>query len=274
MLVGAGLALKGGPSDGVARLSAKGDALEVACTAVVKGNLVTQAQATVSSMTVLSTTTPAGQESVRRLEMGQHYMDYFPGIQASLPMGSDWKPIQLVVNAAGGGAWLPKPLTATWNGLSVNTRVCNTDLAFECTGDSTLRGNVIVSNTLGLNGCTAPAYALDVIGEIRATGDIIMFSDARLKANLQAIQSPLLKLGALTGYTFERKDDSATARRHAGLVAQEVERVLPEAVYGGEQLAVAYGPIAALCVEGIKELTQKIERLEAQIRALQDPTTS
>jgi hypothetical protein len=69
---------------------------------------------------------------------------------------------------------------------------------------------------------------------------------------------------ALTGYTYTRID---TEVRQAGLLAQDLQLVLPEVVQESEggHLSVAYGNLASLFVEAIKELTTRVEALEARL---------
>lgn len=103
---------------------------------------------------------------------------------------------------------------------------------------------------------------LDVSGNLTATGNVTGYSDIRLKTDLTAIAEPLDKVMHLTGYTYTRKD---SGRRDTGLVAQDVQKVLPEAVHEGEFLSLAYGNLVGLLVEAIKELNGKVERLSAKV---------
>lgn len=96
-------------------------------------------------------------------------------------------------------------------------------------------------------------------GSIVASGNITAYSDINLKTDLVKITSALDKVGQLTGYTFTRKD---TGKRQTGLVAQEVQKVLPEAVLDGEHLSLAYGNLVGLLVEAIKELKSEIDSLK------------
>jgi hypothetical protein len=104
-------------------------------------------------------------------------------------------------------------------------------------------------------GKTNPDYALDVVGDIQASGNVTAYSDRRLKSNIRRIESALDKVRALNGYTFTMNEKSST-----GLIAQEILPILPEAVTGSEDTnyAVAYGNMMGLIVEAIKELEQKI----------------
>jgi hypothetical protein len=102
---------------------------------------------------------------------------------------------------------------------------------------------------------------LSVSGSITATGNVTAYSDARLKTDLQKIEGALDKIEKLAGYTFTRTD---SGERQTGLLAQDVQAVLPEAVVEGEHLAVAYGNMLGLVVEAIKELRADFNELRQQ----------
>jgi hypothetical protein len=106
-------------------------------------------------------------------------------------------------------------------------------------------------------GKTDPAYTLDVVGDIYASGDLVAVSDERKKTNIEPISNALDKVLQLTGITFDQIDGDD--RRHAGVIAQEVEKVLPEVVYTDKDgmKSVAYGNIIGLLIEAIKELAHK-----------------
>jgi hypothetical protein len=84
----------------------------------------------------------------------------------------------------------------------------------------------------------------------------------RNKKNLKTIEDPVSKIEKINGYTYE-KDGIA----YTGLVAQELLEVLPEAVSGSEELGygIAYGNMAGIFVEAIKELNSKIKTLENKL---------
>jgi len=96
-------------------------------------------------------------------------------------------------------------------------------------------------------------------GDFTAPGNVTAYSDIRLKRDLHVIPHALDKVSRLTGYTYTRVD---TGERQTGLVAQDVQRVLPEAVVGGEHLSVAYGNLMGLLVEAVKELKAEVEKLK------------
>ena len=108
-----------------------------------------------------------------------------------------------------------------------------------------------------------PSYPLHVVGAIYASGDITAFSDARVKSNLQVIQSPLEKISHLTGYTYDMIDVQSSktkiSPKYTGIIAQELEKVLPEAIHKDDKgyMSIAYGNMAGLFVESIKALDEK-----------------
>ena len=88
-------------------------------------------------------------------------------------------------------------------------------------------------------------------------------SDIRFKSDLKQIQNALDKVKQLTGYTFTMVESS---QRSAGVIAQDVQEVQPEAVGGDpEKLTVSYGALTGLIIEAIKELSEKVEYLQNQL---------
>lgn len=100
---------------------------------------------------------------------------------------------------------------------------------------------------------------LSATGSLTATGNITAYSDARLKTDLTRIEGALDKIEKLAGYTFTRID---SGERQTGLLAQDVQKVLPEAVVEGEYLSVAYGSMLGLVVEAINELRAEVKALK------------
>jgi len=97
-----------------------------------------------------------------------------------------------------------------------------------------------------------------VSGSFTASGNITAYSDLRLKSNIETIPSALEKVTSVRGVTFDMNGERAT-----GVIAQELEAVLPEAVYDNEggMKSVAYGNIVGLLIEAIKELDDKVKML-------------
>lgn len=99
-------------------------------------------------------------------------------------------------------------------------------------------------------------------GNLVMTGNVSAYSDSRIKNNLLRIDNALDKVCKLTGYTYDRTD--VKLKRQTGLIAQDVLRVLPEAVEGTEDTvySVSYGSMLGLIVEAIKDLKREIEYLK------------
>jgi hypothetical protein len=120
------------------------------------------------------------------------------------------------------------------------------------------------TNSVAIGKSTGPLYTLDVSGTIRATNDIIAFSDARVKENVETISDAVEKVLCLRGVTFNKIGEE---KRSIGVIAQEVEQIIPEAVYTAEDdmKAVAYGNMVGLLIEAIKEQQSQIDQLKAII---------
>ncbi len=132
-----------------------------------------------------------------------------------------------------------------------------TNVLFRSYGDS------YTLNDFGV-GVSAPAYKLDVDGTIRATGDVIAYSDVRVKENIKTIDNALDKVKNLRGVEYNKIDST---EKNIGVVAQEVEKILPEVVKEDEEgmKSVAYGNITAVLIEAIKEQQKQIDELKSII---------
>jgi hypothetical protein len=102
-------------------------------------------------------------------------------------------------------------------------------------------------------------------GDCVATGNLTAYSDIRVKDNIETVGNALHKLAAIRGVTYTRTDLDDKERRYAGVIAQELEQVLPEAVGGDEHTkTVDYNGTIALLIQAVKELKAKVEVLEAK----------
>ena len=105
---------------------------------------------------------------------------------------------------------------------------------------------------------------------IRAVGDIIAYysSDERLKENITPIPNALHKVELISGNTYDWKEGFDNIHPHkgndVGVIAQEVEKVLPQVVIERDNgyKAVDYEKIVPLLIEAIKELSAKVKELE------------
>ena len=95
-------------------------------------------------------------------------------------------------------------------------------------------------------------------------GNVIANSDEKIKDNITTILNPLEKVTALRGVSYTRKDNGV---RQIGVIAQEVEAIIPEVVVDGEDgiKGVAYGNIVGLLIEAIKEQQKEIDELKARL---------
>jgi hypothetical protein len=118
--------------------------------------------------------------------------------------------------------------------------------------------------------------ASGTVGEIRASNNITAYysSDIGLKENLNPIKNSIEKIQAISGYNFDWKDEVVKERggeddyfvrkSDVGVVAQEIEAILPEACATRPDgtKAVRYEQLVPLLIEGIKELKAEIEELK------------
>lgn len=111
------------------------------------------------------------------------------------------------------------------------------------------------------NAYTAVIMTLDDVGNLTAQANVTAFSDIKYKTNIVTIPKALDKVNSLRGVSFDRTDIEA---HQIGVIAQEIQKVLPEVVIEDTNgnLSVAYGNIVAVLIEAIKELSEKVKVLE------------
>ena len=114
-------------------------------------------------------------------------------------------------------------------------------------------------------------FRFEADGDFHADGDVIaqsttISSDRRLKENIEPVSDALKKVEALNGVSFNWKK---TGEKSAGVIAQEVIGVLPEAVKevtpvagGDSHLVVNYHALTSILIEAIKELQAEVEKLK------------
>ena len=112
----------------------------------------------------------------------------------------------------------------------------------------------------------ATGTSLNVAGAIVAAGNVTAYSDIKFKENIKVIPDAVEKVKAMRGVTYTRNDLEDREDRHTGVIAQEVEQVLPEAVREGfNGKTVAYGNMVGLLIEAIKEQQKQIDELKATL---------
>ena len=118
-------------------------------------------------------------------------------------------------------------------------------------------------------GTSNPSSELDVIGDIEYTGTLINTSDERLKENITDITNALNTITALQGKTFNMLN---TTNVKYGLVAQEVQSIMPEAVkvidIENGYLGVSYLSFIPILIEATKELKAENDQKNAEIQQL------
>ena len=134
-----------------------------------------------------------------------------------------------------------------------------TKLAFKVSG----------SGATYIGGKATVANGLEVTGSINASGDITAYfsSDERLKDNLTPIVGALDKINQIGGYEFDWNNNSEHSGHDVGVIAQEIEKVLPEVVVERDNgyKAVRYEKIVALLIEAIKQQQLQIDELKSKI---------
>jgi len=115
--------------------------------------------------------------------------------------------------------------------------------------------------------------SMDMPSNLNAN-DVYIRSDERLKRNLVKLDSALDKVDQLNGYSYEKKmslDSDEYTKQEAGLIAQELREVLPEAVSEHEKtsvLTISPSAVNALLVEAIKELRQEVKELKCKMKGV------
>jgi hypothetical protein len=119
------------------------------------------------------------------------------------------------------------------------------------------------SNCVGIGSLT-PTSRLDIIGDIRVSGivtagDFNSTSDRKLKTNIQPIINPIEKVLQISGVSFNWKE---TGKATMGVVAQEIETVLPELVSDTDPKTVNYNGLIGLLIECVKDQQKQIDELK------------
>ena len=128
-----------------------------------------------------------------------------------------------------------------------------------------MTSTALINGALGV-GSTAGTPTVN--GLIRATNDVIAYygSDRRLKENISPITNPIDKINQIGGYEYDwipMEGIHENIGHDIGVIAQEIEKVLPEIVTRRENgyLAVKYERIVALLIECVKEQQVQIDKL-------------
>jgi hypothetical protein len=163
---------------------------------------------------------------------------------------------------------------------AVTVSVTNSNVV-TTTGDQSIAGIKTFTGNVQIASLGVGTPASGTAGEIRATNNITAFfsSDIRLKENISPIKNSLDKLSQISGVTYDWTDEYIKSRggedsffvtkKDVGVIAQEVQKVLPEIVAEREDgyLAIKYERLSALLIEAVKELSDKVKNLEAKLNS-------
>ena len=125
-------------------------------------------------------------------------------------------------------------------------------------------------------GSYSNVFYLDSSGNVTTPGNVTAYSDITLKDNIETIDNALNKVAQTRGVTYTRRDLEDKQTRYTGVIAQEIEAVLPEAVMTDADgvKSVAYGNVIGLLIEAIKELDNKVDSLQKQLDEKNNDTTN
>ena len=141
--------------------------------------------------------------------------------------------------------------------------------ALNISGNASISGNANISGSVSIGKSTIPNYALDVSGTIFASADVFAMSDIRSKKDIVQISDALDKVKQMRGCYFTMRD---TNKRSIGLIAQETQQIIPEAVSitdsEDKYLGISYGNIVGLLVEAIKDSDIEVNQLKMQNASL------
>ena len=178
-------------------------------------------------------------------------------------------------NASGG--WTEGRIVEWENAGSAPGHEYATLIAFPYEARSAHSANDSLRGRVGIR-TWSPDYELDVTGTIRATSNVIAYSDIRKKENIVTINDGLSIVEQLRGVRFDWKEgfQSETAtdkgKRQIGLIAQEVEDILPELVSTDIKgfKSLSYSNLSAVLVEAIKDLKGIVDKQQEEINKLKE----
>lgn len=219
------------------------------------------------------------------------------GVDTTLVQPSNWNAehtitcaTDKVLGRATAGTGAVEEITCTSLARTIMTRttgsaICTDISALPLTG-GTLTGNLSIINsttemrlTLGSSGGyyfgnatlagfknsggTARVSWNISTGDFTAAGNVTAYSDARLKTDVETINNALALVGQMRGVRYVRRSDGAPG---VGVIAQEMQKVVPEVVIGNDSgyLSVAYPNLVGVLIEAVKELSARVEALEGK----------
>jgi hypothetical protein len=177
------------------------------------------------------------------------------------------------LNCTGNGVKLPSKTTGTlptgesglivWNSSTLKANIYN-GTTWDAVGGSAAGSNTHVQYNSGGNFAGSSGLVYNGTN-LTCGGNIIANSDEKLKTNIETIPNALEKVISLRGVEYDRTD-LANNPHQIGVIAQEVEKIIPEVVFEGEDgiKSVAYGNLVGLLIEAVKELKSEVDQLKGE----------
>lgn len=160
--------------------------------------------------------------------------------------------------------------TVTGSATSASYSITSTTASYATTSSTVnFNGGLTTTSDVQFDSFGVGVAATGTTGEIVATGDITAYysSDKRLKDNITPISDAINKINQIGGYEFDWNSNSSHSGHDVGVIAQEIEKVLPEVVTERDNgyLAVRYEKIVALLIQAIKEQQLQIDELKSKL---------
>jgi hypothetical protein len=184
-------------------------------------------------------------------------------------------------------AGILKGATVTFNAITYTVTNINNSTNFITVNPPFHDGDISQGQTLTFyNPFTPPTGNLYLNGDINVTGNVTAYaglpSDERLKENITTITNALSMVNSMRGVFYDWTDNYLATINHnplfpkhdTGVIAQEIESVLPEVVISkpNGSLTVKYEKIVGVLIESIKEMSVKIDSLQAKVNSLTTST--
>jgi hypothetical protein len=148
--------------------------------------------------------------------------------------------------------------TAVTSGTAI-TDDTSTDASRFLTFTSATSGSISAANVSSTKLTFNPSTGLLTVVDINST------SDLNLKENVQTVENALETINTLRGVSFDWKE---TGRSSYGVIAQELQEILPNLVNDGEVKSVNYNGIIGVLIEAVKELKKEVEELKKEVEDL------